>query len=228
MTRVLVFLGAPGTGKGTQSKILTAQNPSWKHISTGDLFRKEIASGSELGKELKGLIDSGQLVPDAKTMQVFESQIDLLLKSEKIDLLLLDGCIRTKPQAEYLRDMLARRKDLNPQAVVVELDVPEDVLVKRLTGRLLNPRSGKIYHVVDNPPKQAGICDDDGGPLIQRNDDKEEVIRKRFQIFRSEKEPIESVLAKDAVWVKVDANQKPEKVTADLLAGIKNVIKSGP
>ena len=227
MVRVLVFLGAPGSGKGTQSKILTEKNPSWKHISTGDLFRKEIASGSELGKNLKALLDKGNLVPDDTTMKVFESQIDSLIKSQTVDLLLLDGCIRTKGQAEYLSAMLKRRNDLNPTPLVVELDVPEEILVKRLTGRLINPRTGKIYHLVDNPPKQPGVCDDDGGPLIQRDDDKETVIRQRFQIFRSEKAPIENILAREAKWIKINANQKPEMITQELLKQTKNVLESG-
>jgi adenylate kinase len=225
--RVLVFLGAPGSGKGTQSKILTEKNSSWKHISTGDLFRKEIASGSALGNDLKSLLDKGQLVPDATTMKVFESQIDSLIKSQKVDLLLLDGCIRTKGQAEYLSSMLKRREDLNRVPLVVELEVPEEVLVKRLTGRLINPRTGKIYHIVDNPPAKAGVCDVDGGPLIQRDDDKESVIRQRFQIFRDEKAPIETVLATEAKWIRVNANQKPEMITEELLKQIKNVLESG-
>lgn len=224
MTRVLLFLGAPGSGKGTQSKLLTQGNPTWKHISTGDLFRKEISSGSSLGKELKLILEKGHLVPDDVTMRVFESQINELIKKEQVDVLLLDGCIRTKGQAEYLDSMLNRRKDLDSNLLVVELNVAENTLVRRLTGRLVNPRNGRIYHIEDNPPKRVGICDDDGGPLIQRDDDRENVIRQRFQIYRDEKAPIENILSKRAHWVTVNADQKPDSVTQELLNKIKNVL----
>jgi len=221
MVKIVIVLGAPGSGKGTQCKILAAQNPTWKHISTGDLFRAEIASGSDKGKQLKAILETGTLVPDEVTMAIFESQVNVIISSDQVEVLLLDGCIRTRPQAEFLKEMCLRRSSEFSKPQIVELDVPEEKLVHRLTGRLLNPRTGKIYHMVDNPPKQAGVCDDDGGPLIQRDDDREEVIRKRFQIYRSEKDPILEVLDPENKSLQINGDQAANGVTSALLEAIR-------
>lgn len=221
MVKIVIILGAPGSGKGTQCKILAKQNPTWKHISTGDLFRAEISSGSKKGEELKALLEAGTLVPDEVTMGVFESQVNRLIASNEVEVLLLDGCIRTRPQAEFLKEMCLRRSTEFSRPQIIELVVPEEKLVYRLTGRLLNPRNGKIYHVVDNPPKQEGVCDEDGGPLIQRDDDREEVIRKRFQIYRSEKDPILEVLDSENKSLQINGDQAANGVTSALLEAIR-------
>ena len=156
-------------------------------------------------------------------MGVFESQVDQLISSEKVDFLMLDGCIRTKAQAKFLKELCERRSSEFKKPTIVELNVPEEVLVKRLTGRLINPRNGRIYHIIDNPPKVAGICDEDGGPLVQRGDDKEDVIRKRFQIYRNERDPILEVLDEQNKLIVIDGNQDTSTVTQLLTEAIKKL-----
>ncbi len=188
----VILLGPPGSGKGTQAKLLSDRHQGsqpWIHISTGDLFRKEIASGSQLGKTLQGILASGQLVSDDQTNDVFHSQVKVILNKNPACVLLLDGYPRTAVQAKFLRN-LANSIPVLKEGIVVELRVPEDSLVERLTNRLVNPRTGGIYHKIFNPPKKPGICDVDGGPLIQRDDDKEETVRKRFAVYSMQRDAI--------------------------------------
>jgi adenylate kinase len=216
---VVVLLGPPGSGKGTQAKILSSKHPRWLHISTGDLFRKEIASGSKLGANLKETLSKGLLVEDKLTNSVFESQLKLLVSSQNPELLMLDGWPRNKFQCEYLLKLVQEGKYALGRPQVVEVSVPLETLISRLSGRRLNPRTGRIYHDVSNPPQKAGICDDDGGPLVQRDDDKPQVIRDRYKSqFEEPRGPLLSVLmsSQEAKPVLVDGTAPIEQVSANL------------
>ena len=219
-TQVLILLGPPGSGKGTQAKEINKQRPQWVHISTGDLFRKEIASGSALGQQLKVTLAAGNLVSDNQTNEVFKSQALALKKSLSPQLFILDGYPRTGPQGAFLKGLLNNTELEFGKLAVLELKVNEEAVVERLSGRLMNPRSGKVYHVKFNPPQKPGICDEDGGPLTQRDDDKEEVIRARFGIYKSQKDAILNSL-KDQAYMSVEGEGKPTDITKLVLAKIK-------
>ncbi len=217
----LILLGPPGSGKGTQAKKLSEKNSSWVHVSTGDLFRSEIASGSPLGAAVKSVIDSGKLVSDAVTTQVFESQIKSIISEKNPDLLILDGYPRNFIQTESFKSFSSTFPDA-AQGALVEFVMQEQALVDRLSGRLINPRNGRIYHKVANPPRTSGVCDLDGGPLVQRSDDKPEIIRGRVQLYLKERDSIVNAL-KD--WAKVqtlDANRGSLEVFNELFNTVNN------
>lgn len=218
---VIVLLGPPGSGKGTQAKELAAKNTGWVHVSTGDLFRKEIHSGSQLGNSVKDILAAGRLVPDETTNSVFQSQVKALLAEKNPAVLLLDGYPRTGPQAQSLMAFYGGDKRLSVPRVI-ELAVSLDNVVFRLGGRLVNPRTGRVYHKVLNPPKKPGICDEDGGPLIQRDDDKEETIRKRYAIYTSERDSIVKGLGGQVV--SVNGEGELPQVTARLSEAIRKLL----
>jgi adenylate kinase len=209
-------MGAPGSGKGTQAKALASKNPGWVHISTGDLFRKEISSGSPLGTSIRDILAHGKLVSDDVTNEVFESQVLQLLQSLQPNVLLLDGYPRTENQARFLVDFCKKRASELQAPVVVEMDIAEGTVVARLADRLINPRTGRIYHRISNPPKVAGICDDDGGPLLQRPDDQPETIRSRYQLYRKERDGIVRGLGGSEIVKHVSAELPPAQVTVEL------------
>jgi len=214
-------LGPPGSGKGTQAKKLAEKNSSWVHVSTGDLFRTEIASGSPLGGAVKSVIDSGKLVSDSVTTQVFESQIRSILSEKNPDLLILDGYPRNQIQAESFKVFAKTFSEAVPGALI-EFKMKEQALVDRLSGRLINPRTSRIYHVVANPPKKAGICDIDGGPLIQRSDDKPEIIRDRVKLYEKERDAIVGSLKAWAGVQSLDADRESVIVFKDLCAMVES------
>lgn len=214
---VIVLVGPPGSGKGTQAKRLSEKNPSFVHISTGDLFRKEIASKSELGNSVKSLLDAGKLVPDEATNKVFQSQVIQILEAKPdLQALLLDGYPRTGQQSEALLSFVKKEPRLGlPE--VIEMGIREETLIQRLSGRLINPRTGRIYHKVMNPPKKAGFCDDDGEPLMQRPDDQPKVIRDRYQVYTNARDAIVGALQHAGCPVhKLNAEGDPERITQDL------------
>jgi adenylate kinase len=199
----VILMGPPGSGKGTQAKLLASGNPAIRHVSTGDLFRKEIGSGSALGLKLKEILDAGQLVPDQRTNEVFESQIRKLLEDPSLQVLILDGYPRTASQAAFLLN-LSHKNDRLTDPKVVELVVDEDELVSRLSGRLVNPRTGRVYHTSSNPPLRAGVCDEDGGALVSRPDDQPETVRKRFRIYSEQRDGIVKALGGEGVLKRLD------------------------
>jgi len=199
----IVLMGPPGSGKGTQAKLLASKDPSIRHVSTGDLFRREIASGSTLGLNLKGILDAGRLVSDEITNEVFESQVRVLLSDPVVRVLILDGYPRTGIQASFLLDLSHKNNRLSDPRVV-ELVVDEDELVHRLSGRLVNPRTGRVYHSVLNPPVRPGFCDDDGGALVSRADDQPETVRKRFRIYSDERNGIVGALGGETILNRLD------------------------
>lgn len=176
----IVLLGAPGSGKGTQAKFI-AEQFGIPHISTGDMLRAERDSGSELGKFIKMLIDDGNFVPDDLIISLIERRI---LEKDCVNGFILDGFPRTKPQAEKMKDMGI------PVDKVIEIDVPFDLIVERITGRLTHESSGRSYHIRYNPPKKEGIDDVTGEPLIQRADDTAEVVVPRLETYKEKTLPV--------------------------------------
>lgn len=172
----ILIMGLPGSGKGTQSDLIV-DTYQVKHLSTGNLFRSEMQSGSTLGKELASFINQGLLVPDELTIRLLKEEIS---KSEYQNGFLLDGYPRNLHQAEVLDEMLA---SINQQIdYVLYLDLPVEVIVNRLSGRLFCPTCQKTYHETLNPPTIAGVCDDDQTPLIKREDDQPEKVQTRIEV----------------------------------------------
>jgi len=180
----VVLLGAPGAGKGTQAERIVARY-GLPHISTGDMLRDAAAAGTELGREAKRYMDTGELVPDEVVIGVVR---DRLAEDDTRDGFLLDGFPRTCEQAERLDVMLAA--DGRALTHVIEIDVPEEELVARLAGRRLCRECGRSYNVVFDPPGREGVCDACGGELYQRDDDDEETVRNRLAVYRRQTEPL--------------------------------------
>lgn len=176
----LVLLGPPGAGKGTQAKKL-AQKLGLPHISTGDILRQNVLDGTELGKQAKGIMDKGLLVPDDLVAKMLDERFD---NPDIKKGFILDGYPRTLPQAKTLDEILSKKKlavDL-----VVYLNTSDAVIIKRLTGRLVCSKCGANFHVVNMPPKAKGICDNCQGSLYQRSDDNEVTVAKRLQVYKNE------------------------------------------
>ncbi len=182
----IVLLGGPGSGKGTQAKMLT-DKINVPQISTGDIFRAAVKEGTPMGIKAKSYMDKGELVPDDVVVGVVEER---LTKPDLEGGYMLDGFPRTLPQAEALDSILQKAGQSIDHAILV--DVPDEELVKRLSGRRTCPNSdcGKMYHVMFNPPKKEGICDACGGELYQRDDDKEATIRERLTVYNSQTAPL--------------------------------------
>jgi len=201
-------MGPPGAGKGTlaQNLILASQ---FAHLSSGDLFRAEKASGSELGKKLAEYMNAGALVPDDIVVSVMAKGV------AEHKHLLLDGFPRTVPQAEALDAQL--NKAGRPLDAVVVVTANDEVIVGRITGRWTCGRCGRIYHVKSLPPKTAGVCDDDGAALTQRSDDKEEVVRSRLAAYYTQTEPVIAYYRKrQAKVIEVNGLQSPAAVSAEV------------
>jgi adenylate kinase len=181
----IVLVGPPGAGKGTQATVL-ARTLSIPHISTGDLFRANISQGTPLGRQAKEYMNEGRLVPDSVTVGMAE---DRMRQADAADGFLLDGFPRNLGQAEAL-DTFLRGNELVLDAVL-DLEVPEDEVVRRIAGRrTCRSNSAHVFHAEYNKPKQDGVCDVCGGELYQREDDSEETVRKRLATYHSETEPI--------------------------------------
>lgn len=174
----IVLLGAPGSGKGTVGEILT-KNLKLAHISTGDLFRENIKNETELGKKAKEFMDKGELVPDEITIGMLQ---DRMKNADVQNGAILDGFPRTKSQAESLDKMLAL--DGNKVDMALNIDVPFDEIVERIANRRSCRGCNAIYNIVYNPPKQEGICDECGGELYQREDQKPEVVQNRLEVYK--------------------------------------------
>ncbi len=180
----VVLVGAPGAGKGTQAKFV-AKHYAIPAISTGDIFRANIAAKTQLGQEAKRFMDAGDLVPDEVTIGIVR---DRLRQDDTQEGFLLDGFPRTVAQAEALRDMLG---DLGtPLDVVLELRVDDDEVVRRLSGRRTCRNCGHVWHVEFDPPREDGVCDVCGGELFQRDDDLPETIRRRLEVYSKQTAPL--------------------------------------
>ncbi len=183
MGEAYILLGAPGSGKGTQA-VLLAEKLGIPHISTGDILREHVAAGDELGQRVQAIMNAGQLVPDELVNQIIEERLS---RPDCARGCILDGYPRTLTQARLLQDLLARR-GLRP--VVVNLAVDYNVIVARITARRQCPVCGASYNLISNPPRQDEICDRDGTPLARRDDDTEEVVRRRLEAYERQTLPL--------------------------------------
>ncbi|WP_058046818.1 adenylate kinase [Streptomyces roseifaciens] len=211
----IVLVGPPGAGKGTQAAYL-AKNLAIPHISTGDLFRANISQGTPLGQKAQEYMRAGQLVPDEVTIGMAK---DRMGKEDAAGGFLLDGFPRNLAQAEAL-DAILKDDDLKLDAVL-DLEVPEDEVVKRIAGRrMCRKDSSHIFHVIYNPPKTEGVCDACGGELYQREDDREETVRKRLEVYHTETEPIIDYYKAQGLVVTIPALGKVAEVTERAMAAL--------
>lgn len=205
---ILILLGPPGAGKGTQAKLL-AQQYGILHISTGDMFRDHKARGTPLGKKIQAIMDGGGLVTDDVTNEMVK---DRLSQPDVAAGFILDGYPRTVPQAQYL-DLLLRSLGRKIDRVI-SYEVAEETVLDRISGRRSCPKCGAVYHVSQNPPKRAGYCDRDVTPLVQREDDKPENVRKRLQDYGTKTEPLKRFYRERGLVADVEGVGTPEGILA--------------
>jgi len=210
--RAVIFLGAPGAGKGTQAKQV-AQVLDVPHLSTGDMFRDHVGRGSELGRRAKPIMDRGELVPDEIVLGMVEERI---ARPDCQRGFVFDGFPRTLAQAEALDRILAVR-GFGGATKVLHVTVAEEQLLRRLTGRRSCKTCGEIYNVFEHPPRQAGRCDKDGGELMHRDDDREEVIRARIAAYERQTSPLVAYYRKQGVLANVDGVGAPDAITRKVL-----------
>jgi adenylate kinase len=215
----LVLVGPPGAGKGTQAQFISS-NLSIPKISTGDIFRYNVSTGTELGRQAKAFMDKGDLVPDEVTIAMVSSRLQ---EDDAAVGFLLDGFPRNVPQAETLKKMLAEwdaRLD-----IVLELVVDDDEVVRRLSGRRTCRKCGRIWHVVFDPPARQGICDDCGGELFQRDDDQEETIRHRLEVYQQQTRPLIAYYADEGTLLGIDATGPVEEITDRAMSALRRFVR---
>jgi adenylate kinase len=211
----LVLVGPPGAGKGTQAQFI-ASHLSIPKISTGDIFRHNVSTGTDLGRQAKAFMDRGDLVPDEVTIAMVVAR---LAEDDAQNGFLLDGFPRNVPQAETLRKLLT---DWDTKLdVVLELVVDDDEVVRRLSGRRTCRVCGRIWHVLFEPPARAGLCDDCGGELFQRDDDREHTIRHRLDVYAEQTRPLIAFYADDGILLGIDATGPVEEITARALVALR-------
>ena len=211
---ILVFLGPPGAGKGTQAKLLS-QRMGFLHLSTGDLLREAVKNQTPLGKKAKEYMDRGELVPDELIVQLIEETMP------KDGNVILDGFPRTVNQALALEEMLKGKGEKISK--VLFFDVPDEVIIDRLSGRRVCSKCGAVYHVKYNPPKIEGLCDLCGGSLVQRDDDREEVVKKRLEVYRKQTQPLIEFYQERGIIYKLDAGKGVE----ELFEEVKGLVRDG-
>jgi adenylate kinase len=206
----LVLLGPPGSGKGTQGERLN-EDLRLPYYATGDILRTAVKEETELGKTAKGYMDAGDLVPDEVIVGVIAEALD---SPEALDGFILDGFPRTTPQAEALD---AKLEELGRAVnAVLLIDVSDDEVVRRLGGRRTCEQNGHVFHVDFNPPQQEGVCDIDGSPLIVRDDDKPDVIRKRLATYHEKTEPLVDYYDSRSVLRRIAGEESPDAVEAEI------------
>jgi|SRR5699024_4569375 len=206
----IVIMGLPGAGKGTQASEIIKKYPI-PHISTGDMFRLAIKNETPLGNEAKSYMDRGELVPDEVTVGIVKERLS---ESDAKDGFLLDGFPRTVQQAEALNEIMDELGSKIESTIYV--DVPEEELMNRLTGRRICEVCGTAYHLVFNPPKQEGICDLDGGKLYQREDDNPETVQNRLEVNIKQTQPLLDFYESQGVLSRVNGSQDIDKVFEDI------------
>jgi adenylate kinase len=208
----IIMLGAPGAGKGTQAKKLAAKY-GIPHISTGDIFRANIKNGTELGKKAKIFMDQGLLVPDDLVVDLI---IDRFKEPDCQKGYVLDGFPRTIPQAKALDDALA----MNGEAVeyAIDVDVADEAIVRRMSGRRACVGCGATYHIVNIPPKKEGICDVCGGVLILRDDDKPETVEKRLKVYHEQTQPLIEYYKGKGILRSVDGTKDPDITFGEIVS----------
>ena len=208
----IIMLGAPGAGKGTQAKKI-AEKYGIPHVSTGDIFRANIKEGTPLGMEAKSYMDKGELVPDELTVKIL---LDRVAKDDCKNGYVLDGFPRTIKQAEVLNDAVTKLNESIDYAINVE--VPDENIIKRMSGRRACLNCGATYHVAVVPPKVEGICDNCGEKLVIRDDDKEETVKNRLSTYHELTQPLIDYYSKQNILKEVDGTQDVDKVFADVVA----------
>lgn len=206
----IILLGAPGSGKGTQAAQLV-EELGYKHISTGDLLRKEISEGSELGQRVKSIMDNGDLVDDHTVLELLKKNCDL-----NNNVYIFDGFPRNLEQAKLLDEVVL--KDVSKKAIYFDIDL--EILIERVVNRRLAPKSGEIYNLKTKPPKVPGKCDVSGEELIQRKDDNEETVRNRLNVFKSTIDPVLDYYEKTGNLIRIDASRTSREVMDQLLLAI--------
>jgi len=211
---IVVFLGPPGAGKGTQAKLLS-QRLGFLHLSTGDILREAVKKQTPLGIKAKEYMDRGELVPDNLIIALIEEYLP------KEGGVILDGFPRTIAQAEALENMLSAKS--KKVSKVLLFDSPDEVIIDRLSGRRVCSNCGAVYHIKYNPPKKEGVCDLCSGSLVQREDDKEEVIKNRLEVYKRQTQPLIDFYKKKGIIYRLDATKSVE----ELFAEVEGIIKDG-
>ena len=215
----VVLVGPPGAGKGTQAQFI-ASHLAIPKVSTGDIFRYNVSAGTDLGRQAKAFMDRGDLVPDEVTVAMVASR---LAEDDAQAGFLLDGFPRNVPQAETLKKMLADwglRLDL-----VLELVVDHDEVIRRLSGRRTCRKCGRVWHVAFDPPSVADKCDECGGELFQRDDDREETIRHRLEVYGQQTQPLISYYADEGILLGIDATGPVDDVTERALLALRRFVR---
>jgi adenylate kinase len=215
----IVLVGPPGAGKGTQAQFI-ASHLAIPKISTGDIFRSNVSTGTALGRRAKDYMDRGDLVPDEVTIAMVTSRLQ---EDDAQAGFLLDGFPRTVPQAETLKKLLSEwdtRLD-----IVLELVVDDDEVVRRLSGRRTCRRCGRVWHATFDPPSRRDRCDDCDGELFQRDDDREETIRHRLDVYAQQTQPLIAFYADEGTLLGIDATGPVEEVTDRALAALRRFIR---
>ncbi len=208
----IIMLGAPGAGKGTQA-LRIAEKYGLPHISTGDIFRSNIKNGTELGQKAKSYMDQGLLVPDELTCDLV---VDRITKDDCSRGYILDGFPRTIPQAQALTQALEK---LGTQIdYAIDVDVPDENIVSRMSGRRACPNCGATYHIVFNRPAKEDVCDVCGEPLIMRSDDRPETVQKRLDVYHAQTQPLIDYYKEKGVLYAVDGTKKMEEVFSAITA----------
>ena len=216
---IIVMLGAPGSGKGTVAKLLT-ETLNIEHISTGDMFREEIKSGRELGKELENYMSDGKLVPDDVVIKILDERLSRPTAQNGV---VLDGFPRTKIQAEHLKELLnAKGKKIN---VAIQLNIPDEDIIYRTVKRRIcsNKDCGAIYNLEFNKPKQEGICDICGSKLYRREDDNEETVKRRIDTYHKRSEPIIKYFEEEGILYTVDLRAQDQVTKQDIEKWLKDI-----
>ncbi len=205
----LILLGPPGAGKGTLAAMLKDEMQI-PHISTGDIFRAAIKNRTPLGNEVSAILAAGDLVPDELTIRLVTERLG---EADTESGYILDGFPRTIPQAEALDSIT----DID---YVINFAVRREVIIRRLSGRRIAKHSGRVYHLLYNPPKVAGVCDETGEPLIQREDDMEEAIINRLEVYTRQTEPLIEYYSNKDLLVTIDAEPTPKEVFALMMEAL--------
>jgi adenylate kinase len=202
----LILFGPPGAGKGTQAARLQ-EDFRLPYVATGDILRAAVKEGTELGQKAKGFMDAGKLVPDELLIDLV---VDRIGADDARDGFILDGFPRTRAQADALSEAFER---LGRRITAVLLfDVPDEELVRRISGRRVSVKTGRVYHVESDPPKHEGRCDVDGSRLVQRDDDKPEVIKRRLDVYHEQTEPLVSYYDERGLLRRIDGTRSPTEV----------------
>ena len=210
----LILLGPPGAGKGTQA-VAISKHYGIPHISTGDIFRKNIKEGTPLGKEAKGYMDRGELVPDSLVVSLVADRLEW---EDAKNGFLLDGFPRTDAQAESLDAVLKEKGETLNAAINIVVD--PSVLIERAVGRRICKDCGATYHVTFNPPEEEGVCDACGGPLYQRSDDTEETVKNRISVYLDQTAPLINYYKDKDLLIDIDGEQQIDRVTEQIFEAL--------